>query len=510
MTPKRNLIANFAGQVWVAAIGIAFVPVYIKYLGMEAYGLIGVYVVLQSWFSLLDLGISTTINREMARASAGSIPVTEAGNLLRSLEFVVFAFAILVFAVIYFGASPISMYWLAPQELSPDTVQHTIQIIAIVVATRFCEGFYKGALYGLERQVFYNAAFAALSTLRYAGAAVLLSLSPSIEAFFLWQAFTSLCSVIVFASATHILKPKSDKPAQFSRMSLYSIAAFAGGLSITSVFALAFTQVDKVILSRLTDLESFGRYMLAASLAGLFATLTTPISSAFFPRFTAAVSVGDRETERYLFHTGTQLVAVVVCPALMVFVFLGTPLMHAWTGNSVLASEVGNIIALLAIGGFSNAMLQIPFMLQLAHGWTTLSVVINFFGVLFLVPSVFFGATYFGITGAAAGWAVTNVLVLTLASLTMHRQLLCEELNGFIRDSVVFPLCASAFTVGIFLNLLGEIEERMANFVLIVIAGMLAFASAVLATPIGRRAVRGALLIFKSKVAKILEATAND
>ena len=53
---KRNIIANFAGQGWAALMALAFVPLYIKFLGIEAYGLIGFFAmlpwVISGWLSV--------------------------------------------------------------------------------------------------------------------------------------------------------------------------------------------------------------------------------------------------------------------------------------------------------------------------------------------------------------------------------------------------------------------------------------------------------------------------
>jgi O-antigen/teichoic acid export membrane protein len=72
MSVKRNIAANYLGQVWTAVMGLAFVPLYIRYLGMEAYGLIGVFAMLQTWLSLLDFGLTPTLTREMARPIANA------------------------------------------------------------------------------------------------------------------------------------------------------------------------------------------------------------------------------------------------------------------------------------------------------------------------------------------------------------------------------------------------------------------------------------------------------
>jgi len=41
---KLNIIANYTGKAWTALMSLAFIPLYIKFIGIEAYGLIGFFV----------------------------------------------------------------------------------------------------------------------------------------------------------------------------------------------------------------------------------------------------------------------------------------------------------------------------------------------------------------------------------------------------------------------------------------------------------------------------------
>jgi hypothetical protein len=81
---KRNTIANYLGTGWAALMAIAFVPLYIGYLGIEAFGIIGLFVLLQAWLTLLDLGMTPTLNREMARFTAGLHSPEAIRDILRS------------------------------------------------------------------------------------------------------------------------------------------------------------------------------------------------------------------------------------------------------------------------------------------------------------------------------------------------------------------------------------------------------------------------------------------
>ena len=58
---KTNFFANLAGSGWTALVGLACTPLYIHFMGMEAYGLIGFYFMLQGVIQILDLGLSPTM-----------------------------------------------------------------------------------------------------------------------------------------------------------------------------------------------------------------------------------------------------------------------------------------------------------------------------------------------------------------------------------------------------------------------------------------------------------------
>src|SRR4051794_27741970 len=65
---KANIFANIAGQAWFVAVSILCTPFLIKMLGVEAYGLIAFYTLLQSFMQILDMGMGPTVNREIAQS----------------------------------------------------------------------------------------------------------------------------------------------------------------------------------------------------------------------------------------------------------------------------------------------------------------------------------------------------------------------------------------------------------------------------------------------------------
>lgn len=440
MSLKRNLVANYLGQAWTGLIGLAFVPLYIRYLGIESYGLIGVFTLLQTWFLLLDMGLTPALGREMARFTAGAHSVQSIRDLLLSIERVGGAIAGLIGVLVWGASTWLATHWLSAQQLSPEAVARAIALMGIVVALRFLEGLYRGALLGLQRQVFFNLVNSLFATLRAAGAVVILAWwSPTIEAYFLWQAGTSLAVVVVLAIAVRRELPPAPAAPRFCRQALIDIRHFAGGMLATSFLAMLLTQVDKLLLSRLLSLENFGYYTLAATVGAAVYLLITPITQSFYPRLTELIVKGDQRELAEVYHRGARLVTLLATPGALMLAAFGEDLLLLWTDDMLLARHVAPLLALLACGTLLNGFMHMPYMLQLASGWTSLAVRINLVAVAFLVPAILWATPRYGAIGAAWVWILLNVGYIVVGIQFMHRRLLAADKWRWYCNDVLKP-----------------------------------------------------------------------
>src|SRR5262249_16967232 len=85
-TLAARLLAGLSGSLATLVARVLLVPVYLRLLGAESYGLIGFYATINGIGALLDAGLSTAINRELARLSAMKGQEQEARDVLRTLE----------------------------------------------------------------------------------------------------------------------------------------------------------------------------------------------------------------------------------------------------------------------------------------------------------------------------------------------------------------------------------------------------------------------------------------
>lgn len=445
---KRNLVANFLGQGLVAVFGFVFIPTYVRYLGVESYGLIGLFAVLSALFSLLDMGLTSALGREMARAQSGANSAETVADLLRSVEVISTGLILVVFGLAGVSAEWIASHWVNTVSLPVSVVTEAFIAMAVVTALRFLEGVYRSCIIGLDRQLMFNVINVAATLLRNGGAAVvLIFLSPTIQAFFLWQGVASLVTLLCLAIATYRILPSSSRTARFSAAALKEVWKFAGGVFLITILALSLTQLDKLLLSKLLPLTEFGQYTLASVVAGALFMLILPISQAWAPRLTGFHASGDESGFERLYHLGSQLISVLLGGAAIVLAFYSEVFLRVWTGDAVLAARVAPILTLLALGNLLNGLMWIPYQAQLAYGWTGLTVHVNVVAVAVLVPALLYVVPRWGAIGAAWVWLTLNACYVLISAQFMYLRILPRAKWQWYLWDLAFPLATTTLAI---------------------------------------------------------------
>ncbi len=447
MSLKQNVVANYLGQGWRTLMSMAFIPLYIKYLGIESYGLIGIFAILQAWLGLLDMGMRPALGREMARFTGGAHDAQAIRNLLRSIEVIGLALAIGVALGVWAASGWLASDWLAAKTLPVEKVAQAFAIMGVVTALQFIESIYASSIAGLQRQVLQNVITSIMATARGLGAVgILVWLAPTIEAFFVWQGFLSIVNVALFASVVYHTLPKAPRPARFSKPALQGILRFAGGTTAITVLTLLLTQTDKILLSRLLMLENFAHYTLAGVVANSLYMLVGPIAAAFYPRFTELVTRGDGPALRAVYHQSAQMVTVLMGSAAVVLMLFGDRVLQLWTSDPVLVQKVAPLVTVLALGTLCNGLMWMPYQMQLAHAWTSLTIKVNCIAVAMLVPAILWMAPKYGAIGAAWVWVALNTSYLVFVIYFFHKRLLPNEKLRWYWQDIFMPLAAALGT----------------------------------------------------------------
>jgi O-antigen/teichoic acid export membrane protein len=446
VTRLRNIIlANFGGQAWAALMGVAFVPVYVRILGIEAFGLIGFFLSLQAFFTVLDMGLSATLSRELARHQYAGSQANVQRDLVRTLEWLYWPTGLLIALGVYLLSGLIASQWLRPVSLSTEQAARAITLLGLSAGLQWPAGFYAGGFRGLERQVALNGLNAAFATLRNGGAVVvLLYVSPSLEAFLWWQVGVSALQSLVSGTTLWRLLPTGIGP-RFRSERLREIHAFALGLAAIAILSFLLTQADRILLSTLLSLNEFGYYTLAVTVASALSVVVQPFFAALYPRYSGMVATGSEKKLVVLYHQSNQLLVVVVGAIASVMALFAEDLLQLWTNDPIIAAKSGVVLSILVIGTALNGLMNLPYALQLANGWTHLTLIQNMLSVLVFLPAIWWFGSNYGGPGAALVWVALNLSYLMIGIPLMHRRLLKNELRTwYLKDTIPIVVVAAA------------------------------------------------------------------
>lgn len=412
---RLNILASYISQIYLIVISIAILPIYIKYMGAEAYGLVGFFAMLQGLFNLLDFGLTPTISRQTAQYNAGVETALSFRRLFRALSLIFTIIAIIGGGSLYFLDNYIATHWLKLDDLNISDVLFCLQVMAICVALRWMTGLYRGVISGFERIVWLSVVNSLIATLRFPG--VLLYMyyfGFTIRSFFMFQLAIALIELGLLAFKGHWLLPKTTArdTIGWSIKPVKPLLGFALTIAVTSSIWVLFTQLDKFVLSGILPLADYGYFTLAVLVAGGILQLSAPISSPIMPRMARLEGEGQHEQMRQVYLNATQFISVIVVTAGIVLAGLARPVLYAWTGDSNLAAQAAPVMQLYALGNALLALTAFPYYLQYAKGNLKYHLIGNIISVIILVPSVIWAAKHYGAIGAGWVWLLMQLSYL--------------------------------------------------------------------------------------------------
>ena len=442
MSLSRNFLIGVFNSSWVALIGLLAIPFYLKYLGIEAYGLIGFFASFQVAISVLDLGFTPTINREFARGLASG-SMDEAKELLYTLGIVYLLIGFAIAIVVFLFSPFLAMHWINSKQLDTYTLLHFIILMGLVIGFRLPIGLYLGALVGVNRIDVSSALNIFMVTLSNVGAILVLCfVSPTIEAFFIWQVLVGGLYLFVIRYITWSVIGRLDNP-RFNISKLRNVWRFSIGMSGVSFFGVMLMQADKILLSGILSLEDYGIYSLAGVAAGGLSLIINPLFNVLYPRMSALVALGDSDSLIALYRNGSRIFSSFLFPLVLIAILYSEDFLYLWTRNLSLATSASPIVSILLLGSSLNGVMIFPYALQLSYGSTRIPFTIVISLLFVYVPMIFLLVHLYGVLGGASGWFVLNLMYLFFGTWMTHRTILKGHGINWIIFDVGLPLLVS-------------------------------------------------------------------
>lgn len=423
--PGHRLIThsflNALGQGVPIAAAVVAVPLLVRELGAEKFGLLTLAWSIIGYASLFDFGVGRALTQLVAERRYRVLD-REIAAIVWSALFALVGIG-LGMGAIGFLSSP----WAAHRGL---TITAPVQSDALLAFRLLALGIpfvvvntgVRGALEAYERFDLVNAVRVPLGISMFVGPLLVLPFSHSLAA--------AVCAVLVarviavIAQAFMMLRvlPAMRGRPTFSVDVLRPIARFGAWMTVSNVLSPLMTQADRFLIGSVLSASVVAYYTAPYEMVTrLMALVALAVATSLFPAF---ARWRERDHARALFSRGMRLTAAALVPTMLAIIAFAHPILRLWLGAEF-ASQSTAVLQILGAGVICNGLAQIPFAHIQAIGRADLTAKIHILEVpLYLVLALYLIRTQ-GISGAAIAWSV-RMLVDAVLLFAVSRRLLAN------------------------------------------------------------------------------------
>ncbi|MBM2834201.1 MAG: Polysacc synt protein [Candidatus Brocadiaceae bacterium] len=449
-----NSIYTLIRRAIILPIGLAIVPIIIKFIGVEGYGVWIMIQTLLTYSSVMDMGFSPAMTKYTAEydGHGDHSKITQIFNTL----FVVYVFLCLVlFLIVFVCKGQIVDSLIRPIHIPKETVSFALIISMLVFTFNMIFSVYPSFLSGLQRMDITNKIDSISSIIKFALSLVFLYLGWGIKGLALSGGISCIITLTMYIYASKRIAPYlTFNPFLFNLRTLKEIWGFSIYGAMNNVVAMIHLQLDKLIINYFLGVNSLAFYDIAHRLVsfiwGLCGSFVVPI----MPAISKIHASDGIEKSKEVFQTIFKYTSLIVCPVfLFVSVFANT-LIVAWLGNGY-----ENAVSVLRV-------LSLAYMINILCGPVTSvltgvgSYKISFYGgVVASIATVLFCpilSVKFGILGCAIGILLAFILADTFLFICLQRLFHTSSLPRMLYNSLSFSVIISIIVFSVANVLIGH------------------------------------------------------
>lgn len=400
----RNTVLNMVGLGVPMIVGVLAIPFTIRMLGTERFGILSLVWVAVGYLAFFDLGLGRATTKFIAEALGRG----ETGAVSRILWTTVFFQTLLGLA----GASLLALatpllvgrvLHIPPQLAAEARVSFIL--IGVSLPVVLASASFRGALEARQRFDLVNIVKGASSTLNY-----LLPLAGVLIGFDLRGVVALLVGARVAVLGCWIALclrtyPSLRRDRAIRRENVPVLLKFGGWVTVSNVVQPVLNYVDRFLIGSLLDVRAVGFYVAPYEIITKAGILPGSLILTLFPSFSHFQGREEHERAKALFSYAVKYLIIGIGPVSVLLAFLARPILTLWLGAEF-ALKSAAVFEIMAVGFLATSLADVALAFIQGVGRPDLTAKIHVLELVLFVPLGWFFIKSWGITGAAAAWAL--------------------------------------------------------------------------------------------------------
>ena len=394
-----NVLHNSYSVILPLIITIVTVPIYLKIIGLERYGVLSVIWLVFGYFGLFDFGLSRATTHALAKYGKNSSKIKE--DIFKTSLWINLFLGLIAGIVFFQFSDSLIQTILHKSSAIIDEITRALPLVSLLFPFALISNVLTGRLEAEDR-------FAVLNLIQFFGA-ILFQILPLL---FVYIFNTNLVSAVGGAVAARIITIvilgivvrkliNFDIKSSFNWLEGKKLLKFGGWVTITNAISPLLVSIDQLLIGYLLGAKALPLYSIPFNFAMKALLIPAALTRALFPR----MSGYEKEDAAQLANQSLAILAGVmalICAPAIILIDIALTL---WIGPQF-ASDASDLTRVLLFGVWINAIAYIPYSHLQSQGRADLVAKYHAIEIIPFVAILYFFVIKYGLIGAAAAWSL--------------------------------------------------------------------------------------------------------
>ena len=440
----RNVLWNFAGQIAPLFAAVFAIPLLIRGMGVDRFGLLTLAWMVIGYFSLFDFGLGRALIK-LVSEKLGEGRLAEIPELVWTALFLMASLGVAGAGVMFVLSG-----WLVTSVLKvPAALQaeafDAFRLLAWSVPIVILTTGFRGVLEAYRRFDLVNIVRLPLGVLTFVAPLAVLPFSNRLDVIVMVLLALRLLICAIQAVLCERVMPGMWRRISGSSHLVRPMLGFGGWMTVTNVVGPLMIYLDRFLIGSVLGTAAVAYYVTPYEIITKLLVIPGALAGVLFPMFSANL-VADRARAAELFSRSVRWLFLALFPAVLLATVFAVDGLRFWLSDEF-SLRGGFVLQWLAAGVLINGMAQVPFAFIQGAGRPDLTAKLHLLELPFYLVVLWSFMQQWGIVGAAAAWTLRAGF--DAVALFVMSALLEGDLSRTLKqDALIFTLALAVLALG--------------------------------------------------------------
>ena len=409
----RNTFLNLASQIIPIIIGIISVPLIIKELGIERFGILSIIFTLVSYFTVFDLGLG----KATTKFTAELLENDSKNRLLETTSTLLFLSILLgiISSITLITITPLIIEYIKiPFALISET-KSSIYIIAIIIPLIIVSTILKSILEGGQYFGTSSIIKSITNSFTFLIPVIAIFFYPDLKLFdivflmlIMWLIGISIYLLFTFKKFPLLKNYFIKNYFILNYNNVKNIFNYSKWIAISNIIWPFMLSIDRFFISAFLSISLVGFYTAPFDMI----TRLWIIPASFltiFPAFSTLKSRNDNQSINALYLRALKYTLLIMGLIIIPVIIFSTEILRLWIDENF-AQQSSIILKIFSLGVFAVSLSMIMDFLVKGIGRPDITTKLHLIELPFFILLLWLSIKYYGINGAAFAWTLRAVI----------------------------------------------------------------------------------------------------